>query len=356
MISHKKISATAIIVSAVALSGCGLFPTSGNPELDPPEDVSYLEEGSVEEVAQNDGENVTSSVTEDEEYTTMTELYLIDANGYVVAQNLPLPVTNSVAKQALEYLVANGPVNEILPNGFRAVLPADTMVDVDIQDGLAVVDFSKEFENYNAQDEKAILQSITWTMTQFEGVESVEIRVNGHSLTEMPVNGTPISKEGLSRKDGINLTLSDVVDIQGSKAVTVYYLAQSGEEVYYVPVTKRVSNSTDTISLVVNELIKGPDASSGLVTGLMPDVELLDSPTVKDGVATLNFNEFIFGSFEQKMISEHVLNSLILSITEGSAVEKVAITVNGEAEVLNESGESISEPVSRPEDINAISF
>ena len=33
-----------------------------------------------------------------------------------------------------------------MPNGFRAVLPADTSVSVDIKDGTAVVDFSNEFK------------------------------------------------------------------------------------------------------------------------------------------------------------------------------------------------------------------
>ncbi len=87
--------------------------------------------------------------------TVMRELYLIDKNGYVAAQTLPLPNSEGTAKQALEYLVQGGPVSEILPNGFRAVLPADTTVNVDIKkDGTAVADFSKEFKNYKKKTNK----------------------------------------------------------------------------------------------------------------------------------------------------------------------------------------------------------
>ena len=111
-----------------------------------------------------------------------TELYLIDKNGLVVPQTLELPKTESVAKQALEYLVKNGPVTEMLPNGFQAVLPADTKISVNVKDKVATVDFSNEFKNYQAEDELKILQSITWTLTQFDSIEKVKLQMNGHPL------------------------------------------------------------------------------------------------------------------------------------------------------------------------------
>ena len=46
----------------------------------------------------------------------------------VVPQTFELPKTESAAKQALEYIVKDGPVSEILPNGFQAVLPAGTEI------------------------------------------------------------------------------------------------------------------------------------------------------------------------------------------------------------------------------------
>ncbi|MGD6840770.1 GerMN domain-containing protein, partial [Bacillus thuringiensis] len=130
----------------------------------------------------------------------------------------------SVAKQAIEYLVKNGPVENVLPNGFRAVLPADTQVTVDIKEGTAIADFSPEFNNYQPEDEQRILQSVTWTLTQFDSVEKVELRVNGYPLTEMPVNGTPIDEKGLTRKVGINVDTSGVVDPTSTKPLTVYYV------------------------------------------------------------------------------------------------------------------------------------
>ena len=246
--------AVLILLASVFSAGCGLFGKD-KESLDPPKEVSNLKEG--EDLnASPDAETMGEEAAAD---TMMVDLYLIDRNGFVVSQTLPLPKTESIAKQALEYLVADGKVSDILPNGFRTVLPADTEVDVDIQDGRAIVDFSEEFADYDSKDEMSILQAVTWTLTQFESVDSVELRVNGYPLTEMPVSKTPISPEGLSRADGINTGYTDVADITNTRPVIVYFMAQSEDDFYYVPVTRRVGNSEkDDVTAAINELIEGP--------------------------------------------------------------------------------------------------
>jgi germination protein M len=347
-----------VLTSSVYLSGCGLLGGGEKAKIDPPGDVSYLEEGEKVDVAteNNEGEVTSSTSTEEETASMMTELYLIDSNGYVVSQTMELPKTESIAKQSLEYLVKDGPVEQMLPNGFRSVLPAGTQVSVNIKDGTAIADFSSEFQNYQPEDELKILQSVTWTLTQFESVEKVELRVNGYELTEMPVGGTPIDEKGLSRKVGINVDTSGITDLTDTHPVTVYFVSQKGDNTYYVPVTKRVSNKIDNkVEAVVQQLVEGPGYQKNLISDFT-GVALLDEPTVKDKTVTLNFNEGIYGSFEEKIVSEHFMNSLVLSLTEQEGIESVAVMVNGEGELVNDKGETLSEPVTRPENVNTISF
>ena len=284
-----------LFIVSVILSACAILPTSkqSKEEIDPPqESVSYEDDLELaDEGEKKDDEALDESVK--------TELYLIDKNGYVVPQTFFLPVTESVAQQALEYLVVDGPVTDLLPDNFRAVIPADTEISVDVKDGVAIVDFSKEFAEYNPEDETRILQSITWTLTQFDSIDAVKIQMNGKPLKEMPVNGTPINGE-LSRTNGINIDLSGVADITNTYPITVYYIAQTNEQSYYVPVTKRVSKEQENdIQTIVEELVNGPGINSPLYTLFMPDVELLEEPTIKNGVVTLNFNENIYGSIDQ---------------------------------------------------------
>ncbi|MFC0270216.1 GerMN domain-containing protein [Metabacillus herbersteinensis] len=359
--TNKKV-AVVVIASSMLLSGCGLFGGEQTAkEMDPPQDVTYTEDGEQvtgEEVSEEKG---TEGIDGGKATETMTsQLFLIDKNGLVVPYAMELPKTDSRAKQSLEYLVEGGPVSNELPDGFRAVIPQDTQVlGVNIkEDGTAVADFSKEFTSYNKEDEAKILQAITWTLTQFDSVKTVKIWVNGHEQKEMPVNGTPI-QDGVSRADGINFDSGDVVDFTNTHPLTVYYMAQEDDQVYYVPVTKRVSNEeTDPIVATVNELVTGPSMSSGLLSEFQDGVELLSAPEYEDGKVTLDFNDSIYGSFdeEEKQISTSVLQSLVLSLTEQQGIESVAIKVNGKTDLVNEKGEKLTEPVTRPENVNTDSF
>jgi germination protein M len=347
---------SAVIFSSVLLSGCGVFGGKEKTKMDPPQDITYVENGSQSVVTKETSGEASSATEEAKQASLMTELYLIDKDGYVVPQTVALPKAEGVAKQALEYLVENGPVSEMLPNGFRAVLPADTQVTVDVKGGVATVDFSKEFKNYQPEDEMKILQAVTWTLTQYDSIQKVKFQMNGHEMTEMPKNGTPISNE-VSRSNGINMDHSEIVDITNTKPITVYYLGGDDSNYYYVPVTKRVSNNIgNPVEAVVNELVKGPHYSSGLLSEFLSGVKLLDEPMVVDGKVTLNFNAAVYGGFEEKVISEHLLTSLVLSLTEQQGIESVTVMVEGDAELVKENGEKITEPVTRPEKVNTGSF
>ncbi len=360
--SHKKvkITAAAVLASSVLLSGCGLFggDEQADSEQEIPQDVSYVDDATNTNGADSE---VTGEEMDGEEATAtenvQREIYLIDSNGYVVSQTFELPKTNEVAKQALEYLVAGGPVDAMLPNGFRAVLPAGTEVDVNLkEDGTIVADFSNEFMSYDAADEEKILQAITWTLTQFENVDKVQIMVNGHVQTVMPVNQTPIG-DGVSRANGINYDTAEAVDLMSSRAVTLYFMAESNDgDPYYVPVTTRLSlEGKDKFVAIVEALIKGPAHNSGLTNDLSNEIALLDNPVMEDGNLVLNFNEAILG-LEGRIVSKSIVDSLVLTLTEQTGVESIAITVDGEGDLMATDGTNISEPVARPEKVNTGRF
>jgi germination protein M len=358
---HMSRNKTTTIVSGVfasmlLLSGCGLSGNEIKKKIDPPKDVTIVKENSTTAATNKKSSHETAGTKDKTAQSMKTELYLIDKNGYVVPQTLSLPQTNSVAKQALEYLVADGPVSELLPKGFKAVLPAGTDMTVDVKEGTASVDFSKEFKNYKAEDEMKILQSVTWTLTQFNGINNVKLSMGGNPLIKMPVSGTPIS-ENLSRASGINFDTSEVLDITNTRPLTVYFIGGEENSYYYIPVTRRVSNNEkDTISAVVQELAKGPSRSSNLVSDFVPGVKLMESPRLENGKVTLNFNESIYGSFKEKVVSQHLLDELVLSLTEQPGIKEVSVEVKGKADLVKEDGKKLTAPVTRPENVNTGSF
>lgn len=341
----------------IIMSACSFGSNEVMQEMDTPP-VNYVDENEsldLEEAGVEEPVEEESAESEVPTETVQRELYLIDANGMVVPQTLTLPKTDGVLKQSLEYLVDGGPITELLPNGFKAVIPAGTAVDVNLtEDGVAVADFSNEFKEYDPAEELQILQAITWTLTQFDNVEKVQIRINGYEQEMMPVNGTPIG-EGVSRSDGINIEADSVTDIVNSKGVTLYFLAQNGDNSYYVPVTRRVSMESDSLTAAVTELLRGPSPHSQLLSDFRQGVALQDEPSYENGVVTLNFNEDILSELQATAVSTEVLNMLALTLTEQEGIETVAIEVNGEANVLAETGEAV-QPVSRPELVNTGSY
>ncbi|WP_054635084.1 GerMN domain-containing protein [Thalassobacillus sp. C254] len=358
----KGVSGAAVL--GLLLSGCGFGNNEAGQEMDSPQ-IDYIDEGTdlemeagneVDGTSEEEGAESEEGSAEISEETVDREIYLLDEDGMVVPQTLSLPKEEGALRQALEYLVIDGPVTQMIPNGFQAVLPPGTEIDVHLtEDGTAVADFSPEFEEYPADKELSILQSITWTLTQFENVEEVQIRINGYDQEVMPVNETPIG-DGLSRSNGINLETGNASDLTQSESVSVYFLSQKGEEVYYVPVTRRVDREKDQMESVVEELLEGPEHESSLLSDFRNGVELTEEPTVEAGVVSLTFNDQILSELEGTAISNHVLNTLALSFTELEGIEEVAVSVEGTDEVLTTSGEVLAEPVSRPAQVNTGEF
>ncbi|NEU29822.1 sporulation protein [bacterium LRH843] len=352
-----RIGIPVLVLSMLTMTACSFGSNEALKEMDTPP-VNYVDQGeSLGLEEEKPGEEAPEEKAEKDKATVETmkrELYLIDSNGLVVPQTFDLPKTEGTLRQSLEYLVDGGPITELLPNGFQAVLPAGTVVDVNLKDGIAIADFSNEFKDYNPDQEKQILQAITWTLTQFDNVEKVQLRINGYDQETMPLNKTPIGK-GVSRADGINLESDGVADVVSSKGVTLYFLAQNGDNTYYVPVTRRVSLKEEPYTVAVNELLKGPSYHSPLLTDFRQGVALKEVPQYENGVLTLNFNESILSQLQSTAVSEEVVNMIALTLTEQEGVEKVAIEVNGEANVLTETGQ-LAEPVSRPNFVNTGEF
>jgi germination protein M len=337
-----------LMILTITLAGCFQGEQSLE-EMDPPEDAEAVDnlDGIITE-EENDETAESMEENSDESEMTPRQLYLIDANGLVAAQTLelPAPESNQVAQQVLEHLVKGGPVTPMLPNGFQAVLPEGTEVlGVNLQeDGTMIVDFSNEFEEYEAEEEVKIVESVTYTLTQFENVHQVQLRLNGHPLREMPVNGTPIG-EGYSRAKGINVMNTDL-NIMNSQAVTMYYPAEHNESRYYVPVTQYVEDKEENqYTSIVKGLLEGPALQSNVIHVFNAETTLTDNPALEDGVLNLTFSEEILQDREQSMISDEVMETLVRTLTENQEIEAINVNVENVEQLVNENGEAYNEPV-----------
>ncbi len=347
---HKKIISLILIISLFLLTaaGCGLFGPKESAQIDPPPAIDTMKEldeiiGSGEEL----GEEITLS---------SKVLYLLDPNGLVVPVTMKVPYVESIAQQVLRYMVAGGPVEEMLPSGFTAPLPEGTTFTMDIDNGLATVDFSNHFKNYEAAEEQAIIDAITWALTEFSTIQSVKLSINGVELEKMPVANTPVDRP-LTRSNGINLEMGAGAMPGRTSAVTIYFEGEdlSGELQYFVPITRLVPMTNDLAKAALEELIKGPKVGSGLVYSLLPNTQIRQT-YIENDTAVADFDDMIRGVGGIDLTGHSTtrgLQSIVLSLAATHGVSKVQIMVNGKAELMTETID-FTQPVSVPKLINPI--
>ena len=122
-------------------------------------------------------------------------IYLVDSNDYVARTTIPTCKCEGVdlAKDLLEGLVVGGTKNNIIPNGFRSIIPPDvTIKDLKLQEGVLTINFSKELLDINEKDENKMLEAIIYTLTSIDGIDKVIIKVEGEVLNKLTNSKTNI--------------------------------------------------------------------------------------------------------------------------------------------------------------------
>lgn len=345
----RRTAYVALLALPVLTAGCGLFSQQTSKSIDPPPQIEQTDgiESESEPTGQAPADGITAS--------TLT-VYLQDSNGYLAPITVPAALTEkeSAPQRALEIMVDSGAYASLLPEDFRAIIPQGTQVlsyDYDQENKIAIMNLSEAFTNYPEQDERAIVEAITWTLTAMSGIEGVELLVEGEPLEAMPVAGFPIQGD-LTRAIGINIEHADGVNIASSYPVTLYFSAETlHEEHYYVPVTRLIERSDSTAHAALEQLIEGPLDKKKLTSVILPVVEVTNIEE-KEGVLVVDLEDesYVTG----QLIPSEMLQSVILSLTESTDADQVQIRINGETNLVDDSNNSYSEPVSRPHHVNAL--
>jgi spore germination protein GerM len=113
-------------------------------------------------------------------------LYFTDQSGAnLVAEERMIPKVEGIGRAVMQELL-KGPVQ---PELAEALPQATQLLDINIkEDGLAIVDFSKELADDLADSssaERMAVYSIVNTLSQFPSVERVQIRVEGKNVNTL---------------------------------------------------------------------------------------------------------------------------------------------------------------------------
>lgn len=265
-------------------------------------------------------------------YSNMLDsIYLLDKNDYVALTSITTCDCNILdkSKDLLNGLIIDGAKSAIIPNGFRSIIPTGTSIlDVKLDNKVLTVNFSKELLDISSEYEEAMIESIVYTLTSIEGIDKVNIQVEGKELTKLPHSKKNIPTS-LDKSYGIN----KVYDINNTKdidSITLYYVNSYNDNKYYVPVTKYINNdSQDKIKVIIEQLSNSLTYESNLMSYLSDSAKLLDYE-IDDKTIKLNFNNMILSDISSNNILEEVVYTIGYSINEVVDVDEVVFYVNNE--------------------------
>lgn len=265
-------------------------------------------------------------------YSNMLDsIYLLDKNDYVALTSITTCDCDILdkSKDLLNGLIIDGAKSAIIPNGFRSIIPTGTSIlDVKLDNKVLTVNFSKEILDISSEYEEAMIESIVYTLTSIEGIDKVNIQVEGKELTKLPHSKKNIPTS-LDKSYGIN----KVYDINNTKdidSITLYYVNSYNDNKYYVPVTKYINNdSQDKIKVIIEQLSNSLTYESNLMSYLSDSAKLLDYE-IDDKTIKLNFNNMILSDISSNNILEEVVYTIGYSINEVVDVNEVVFYVNNE--------------------------
>ena len=262
---------------------------------------------------------------------TLETIYLLDSNDYVVRTKIDSCKCEGVekAKDLINGLIIDGTKSNIIPNGFKSIIPPGTSIkDISLDNGILTIDFSKDLLEIKKEYEEKMIESIVYTLTSIDGIDKVIIKVEGEVLDKLPISGKTLPTY-LDKDYGIN-KIYDLTSMKDIDSYTLYYVNTYNDNSYYVPVTKYINNdSQDKIKVIIEELYSAPIYETTLMSFLNSNTKLLDYK-LEDGKLTLNFSEDILSDVTTNNILEEVIYTISLTMNDNYGVEEVIFLVEDE--------------------------
>lgn len=189
------------------LTGCGAPRTEKTKELpylqESPDARGDVGQSSLPaERERADGQDVIEQGTGK---TTIVVLYFANNNGYLAAFRKEIPKVTGIARLTLRELCQGPPADSGL---YPTIPPGAGLKDINIKDGLAIVDFNRDLKSKHwggSTAELLTVYSIVNTLTQFPTVKKVQILIEGEHAQTLAGHldiSKPLQRDGSLIKAG----------------------------------------------------------------------------------------------------------------------------------------------------------
>ena len=256
-------------------------------------------------------------------------VYLLDSNDYVARVLISASNDSIISKSTslIDALTIGGKKENVIPNGFRSIIPSGTkVIDIELEDGVLIINFSKDILDIDKKYEDKMIESLTYTLTSINGIDSIKLLVDGKELKKLP-NSNKLLPTFLDKSYGIN-KVYEITNVGNIDSYTVYFVNNVNDNKYYIPVTKYVNDyKQDKIRIIIDELASSFTYQSNLSSFLNENTKLLNYEVI-DKQIKLNFNDMIFSDITNNDILEEVVYTICLSINDSIDIDSVVFFAN----------------------------
>lgn len=251
-------------------------------------------------------------------------IYLLNEREQLAKVNLK--IADNSLKETIKSIIKKLTVSNdaTIPSGLEQIIPKNVKVlDVNVDEGIVHINFSKEFLSISNDSIETVVESISYSILDLNDITGVSIYVDGENISKLFPKNIPniITKEyGINRR----IELKNFMDIS---KIVIYYIDTINNQNYYVPITKYVNDKRDKIKIIIDELSSNYIFEPNLITLLDKNIKLMDYE-INNDIMILNFNNSIF--MEGDSILEEVVYTISYSVFANYDVNEVVFMVNNQ--------------------------
>lgn len=200
--------------------------------------------------------------------------------------------------------------------GLYPILDSNLQVNaISLNENSLTFDLSDHLYVNNNQEALDILEMFSYVFC-VDGVEKVNLKINGNDISEIPNSTIPTSC--ITDNLGINNFESSTNYIYKTTPVVVYNTKKINNKEYYVPITKRVETNATDIDTKVAMMLEEIEYDKPL--------SLVDSCSLQEGVLTIHLAPNILNDNES--IDNTLYNRIVKSANHLDNVESVSIFID----------------------------
>ncbi len=264
------------------------------------------------------------SKTEVEDPNKMSVYYVSNSETKIEAHDYSLQATEAAEQvEELLALLGTAPIKKEykppLTFGFQ-------VLDYRLTDGKLLLNMDENYREMTVTQEVLVRAAIVRTLTQLPEVSFVAFRVNNEQLYDSL--GKMV---GWMNADQFIENEGNEINTYEEVTLKLYFANEAGEGLIVTNRTKEYNTNISLEKLVVEELIKGPNAE-GIYPTINPDTKVANV-MLKDNICYVNLDENFLNQI-YTVSPEVTIYSIVNSLIELPNVNKVQILVNGETDVL----------------------